>query len=692
MTSSHRRSPLRGGITRRSIVILLALAAFAGAVIAWFHLGSSTARLDAKSAIARSTAALKAHDATSARDYALVAVRDEPSLASAHLALAEAMLALGDGVGAEAELQRARDTGADPKRLPHLRAHALLLQGQPQKALVEAGKAAPSFAVYALRIRARALAAGGNWQAADNAFAEAIRLAPADPDLWADQGRFQLARGDVLGANAAAQRVLQLDRDHLGGLVLRAELVRSQYGLVAALPWFEAALKRDPRSLGALVEYAATLGDAGRTMDALAATRRALAVQPNSPQALYLQSVIAARAGNSALAQAILARAGNAVDAFPGTLLLKGALDLQSGEYEQAISKLKALLDQQPLNLSARKLLAAAMLRRDSADTATGLLRPLTAASGADSYALLLTARGLERIGDRQGAAGLIDRSLAPASPTSQAFSMDDRLETLSAQADQRPGDPAAQVALLRGLYGAGNSMRALATAQQIAAANQGVPSAQLLLGDAFMLAGRPNDALATYRRAAGLRFDAATMARLVEALGAAGKNQEAANVLGLFLSQNPINVAALRLSARSQLRAGEYAAAINSLEQVRSQNGDGDAVLNAELALAYAGAGASEEAQELGEAAYALAPANPLVVEAFGWVLYQAGDLAHAAELTRKALRLVPDAPDLRWQLAQIQADAGDKDQASLLIQGLLADSRFNRRAEATALLARLR
>jgi hypothetical protein len=34
----------------------------------------------------------------------------------------------------------------------------------------------------------------------------------------------------------------------LDALVLRGEMVRSQYGLVAALPWFEAALKRDPVS------------------------------------------------------------------------------------------------------------------------------------------------------------------------------------------------------------------------------------------------------------------------------------------------------------------------------------------------------------------------------------------------------------------------------------------------------------
>ncbi|MBB5710302.1 tetratricopeptide repeat protein [Sphingomonas xinjiangensis] len=651
---------------RRLLIVLVALGTLGAAIGAWFHLARDTAPMSAEEVVRRGAAALRAHDATRARDLAAAAVRDAPNSAATHLLLAKSMLALDDGVGAEAELKRAVETGADAKLLAHLRAHAFLLQGDGTKALSEAANAVATGRPYGLRISARVLADRGEWTAAGDLFDQALRLAPRDPDLWLDTARFRLAAGDVLGANAAAQRVLQLDSNHVAGLLVRGELVRAQYGLVAALPWFEAALKHDPRDYSTLVEYAATLGDAGRTVDALAATRRVLVVRPNSPQALYLQSVIAARAGDRELASTLLAKSDGAIDALPAALLLKSILDVQSGDYEQAITRLKALIDRQPLNTAARKLLAAAMLRRDSALEALNVLQPLTGRNKTDSYALLLAARGLERRGDRDGAAALIDRSgAASASVAGGAFSEDDSLGTLAAQADQHPDDPAALVAYVRGLYGSGDTATALSKAEQVASRNRAIPAAQLLLGDMLMLANRPTDAALVYGRAADIRFDSPTLLRLVEALERAGRSRDAANALDLYLSQNPLSLSALRISGHSQLMAGRYEVAINSLEQLRAQLGDGDAALNADLALAYAEAGALDDALEFGEAAYALAPANPLVVEAFGWVLYRAGDFAHAAELTRKALRLAPGAPELRWQLAQINA-AGDRRKAA--------------------------
>ncbi|WBY06341.1 tetratricopeptide repeat protein [Sphingomonas sp. 7/4-4] len=303
---------------RRLIVIGGALGAFALVLAAWFMAAST--RLNpaaAREAVERSGKLLAAHDATAAREAALAAVRADPGNAQAHLALAKAMLALDDGVGAEAELQRAIDAGYKPGQVAHLRAHALLLQGQQEKALAETGKAAPESQVYALRIRARALALSGKLPGAFAAMEEAAKRAPRDADVWADMGRLKLNAGDVLGAIQASGQAVKLDGGNLDALMLRGEMVRSQFGLIAALPWFEAALKRDPNDHDALIEYAATLGDAGRTLDSLAATRRALAVRPGSAQALYLQAVIAARAGNGDLARGLIEHAGAGLPRSP---------------------------------------------------------------------------------------------------------------------------------------------------------------------------------------------------------------------------------------------------------------------------------------------------------------------------------------------------------------------------------------
>jgi tetratricopeptide (TPR) repeat protein len=691
MTSSRKRTwvrPRRSPILRRALVMGVAVCAFVAAVAAWFTM--SPTRLDPEAArelAARSTALLQADNATAARTQALAAVRSDPGNAEAHVALAKAMLALDEGTGAEAELQRAAEAGYDPKLLAHLRAHALLLQGQEQKALAQADKAAPQFRAYGLRMRGQALAAQGNHAGAQAALDEAVRIAGRDADVWVDIGRFRLAAGDMLGAIEAGDRAVKLDGGNVDALVLRGELVRTQFGLVAALPWFEAALKRDAYRHDALVEYAATLGDAGRTVESLAAARRAMEARPGSPQGFYLQAVIAARAGDPDLARSVLEKAGDAVASVPGGLLLAGTLDIEAGAFEQAIGRLGQLVAGQPMNIAARKLLAVALLRTDSARNAIDVMRPVVARSDADSYSLSLVARGFERIGDRANAARYLDRAAYPATGTASAFSADDSAAVLGAEAAERPGDPQATIPLIRALADRGDKSGALAMAQNVARRNAGAPAAHLLVGDMLMLMERPVDAAAVYRHAADLRFDEPVMLRLVEALDRADRRGDAANVLALFLSQNPVNVAALRLSAHWQLAGGDHDSAIDTLERLRQRIGDGDAALNAELAVAYAGAGETQVALDFGEAAYALAPANPAVADAFGWALFQSGDNEGALELLQKAVRLAPRHAGLRWHLAQVYAELNRKPEARLHAQAALADPRFAERAAAAAL-----
>jgi tetratricopeptide (TPR) repeat protein len=341
------------------------------------------------------------------------------------------------------------------------------------------------------------------------------------------------------------------------------------------------------------------------------------------------------------------------------------------------------------MNLTARKLLASALLRTDSARNAIDILRPVVARGDADSYTLTLAARGFERIGDRASAARLLDRAASPVTGESGAFSADDSVAVLDAPAAANPGDPDTIVPLIRAMIAQGNQAGALTRAQALVRDNPGVPGAQLLLGDMLMLGNRYADAATAYRLAADLRFDEPTMLRLVEALDRGGHRQDAANDLALFLSQNPVNIAALRLSGSWQLAAGDYDAAIDTLENLRARIGDGDAALNADLAMAYSGAGEDKIALDFGEAAYGLAPANPVIADAYGWALYQSGDADGALELLQKAVAQAPRHAGLRWHLAQIYADLGRKPDAKAQAQAALADPRFTDRAAAQAMLA---
>ena len=661
-------------------------------VMAVISLPSRIDAVDAQQELAQSLGLLQAGNASAARAHALAATKADPKWGLAHAVLARSLLALGEGRAAQGEIVRAIDVGFDPKRAHQLRAEAYLLQSQPDLALAEARATADAYAGYAARIAARALAAQGKLPAAQAMLADLLRTSDGHNALaWADLARVRQMTGDLGGAVDAAGRALAINPCLIPALTLRAELVRDRYGLVAALPWFQAALRVDPGNPDALIGYAATLGDAGRYGEMLAATRAALIARPASAEALYLQAVLAARAGNTELAHALMARVSGPFAAQPGPLLLGAMLDYAGGGNEQAIAKLRRVIGTQPMNIAARRLLGAALSRSGDWRGALDVLRPVALRGDADSYALSLVGRAFEGTGERDWAARYLDRAATASFGSVTPFGTDDDLGTLQASADANPGDPVAAVAYIRGLIAANQTGTALAAAQQLQHRYPGVPQAHLLVGDILMTSARFADAASAYAHAADLRFDEPTMLRLVDAWDRARQHDKAAAALALFLSQNPQNITAQRLAAHGQIAAGNWDAAIDTLEGLRARIGNRDAALLTELAAAYAGNDDLDTAQSYAIAAYKLAPLNPAVVDGYGWVLYQAGANDAAEQLLQKAVAIAPTHPGLRWHLAQVQAELGRKDAARANVTAALADPAFADRAAALAVLKAL-
>ena len=627
-----------GGGAARAIAAGLLVAALLLAV--W--VARRPSRPDPRHEIAASLGLLHAGNYSAARRHAQTAVDAAPGWGLAHAVLARADLAIGDGVAAEGELTRAAANGFDMARGHQLLADAFLLQGDSDRALAEAARAAPRFAGYAARVRARALAAQGDVPAAQGVLAALLARAPDDAAAWSDLAGIRLDAGDIAGASAATAHALA-DRGNLDARVLKGRLVRSQYGLVAALPWFAAALARDAYYVPALVEQAATLGDAGRYRAMLAATRSALAADPGNPQALYLQAVLAARAGNRDLARAMLGKTGGGVDDLPGALLLQGMLDYGDGRFEQAIERWRELVGRQPMNIVARRLLGAALLRSGDATGALEALRPVALRADADSYTLGLVGRAFEATGERSWAARYLDRAASPARRGADPFGSDDAVPVLADAAAEAPGDPGEAVALVRGLLDAGNVAGALAKAQALAAASPGAPAAQLLLGDTLAATGRVPAAAAAYAHAADLRFDAPTLLRLIETLERIGRHADAVRALALYAAQNPASDVASRLVARAELATGQWDTARTTLERLLASDGGRDVSLLADLSAAALGAGDVAAARSYAAAAYRLQPLDPVVADAYGQALYAAGDDRGARQLIGKAVALVP-------------------------------------------------
>lgn len=591
-----------------------------------------------------------------ARIEALNAVKADPAWGLARAMLARTQIALGDGAGAEAELNRAVKAGMAVTQLTHLGAHAALMQGDTKRALILSRRPLTSAVsqAYARRIEAAALAASGEMDAAAKMYDTAAAQSPSSSPLWTDIARFRLRQGDVGGAGVSAERAVALNPANVEALILSGQLVRGQYGLIASREWFDRALAVDPNNLVALGELAATQGDAGRYGDMLRLTRRMLAIDPVNARALYLQSVMAARAGRYEVARSLVYKVGDRLNDMAGMQLLKGILALEAGAWEQAKLALEPLQWNQRSNLVARRLYGIALLKASEQDAAFHRLAPIGDRADADSYTLLTLAAMQENIGNRSGAGILRDRAAASGRVIAPPF---DLYGTLRLDTPASGRDDNADVAIPRiaSLISNNNAAAALPLARDVARRNPGAAGAQMLLGDVLEASRDWRGAAEAYRRAANVEFSEAIALRLVSALQRSGQSAASLAVLETFLAQNPRNLPATLLVANQHLQAERWDDAIATINSVRLRIGNRDPVMLTGLGWAWYKKGDVARGLLYSDAALRMAPANPVVAGTNGWMRFESGnDPKGGRALLIKAAKIAPDNVQLREWLGK--------------------------------------
>ena len=632
-----KRSPLALGLA--ALALLLIVVGAGMAVRSWLT-----------DPWARGQTALAAGDYRSARVDLLNAVEAAPQDPGRRLLLANALAALGRGREAENQLRRVIELGIAPDRVRARLAQALALQGRDQEALAElaAGPLVRADAALAARVAGESNYRLGNFEGARAGFADAVRLAPDDANNWIAFAAWRLAEQDVLGADEAADRARTLAPDNVRALTAKALVVRTRGGPVPALPWFEAALAADPQDVATLAEYAATLGEAGRYRAMLEPLARAATIAPDNPRILFLTATVAARGGEPALARSLLSRINGADGDLPAVLLLRASVELMLETPVAAEGFAARLVAQQPDNVTARRLLAAAQLGADNPRGAIGTLDPITTRPDADSWSLLLLGRAFGAIGWQTDAVHPLERAAS--------LRRGDAVAVAAPPGEGDLADPAIAIPTIRARIATGDSAGALALARMLAERNPGVAQAQLLVGDARWAAGDGPGAVADYRRAADLRFDEPVMLRLVRALLGTGQRQAAGEMLAAFAARYPENVQAMRIAAAYASEDGDWAAALAWQRAALARVGTNDALLLAQTARSLIETGDAETASLYAGRAYNLLPGNASISGIYGWALYRSGANGDAPRhLLEKAVDIDPADPLLRRWLAEV-------------------------------------
>lgn len=498
---------------------------------------------------------------------AMPALADAPAL-DAVRGKARAALAQRDPISAEVALRTALRQGAPADALRADLGAALLARGARGEAhaVLDAGGFTPDSAALGWRMRGELALVDGRLGDAGRAFDQALRQTPEDAELWVAIARLRFTGGEQAQAVVAAQRAVALAPRNPRALALRGALVREQFGLRAALPWFEAALRIHPGDPDLLVEYAATLGDIGANRATLVVVRKLVEVDPGNVRARYLQAVIAARAGKDDLARAILQRTGSALRDMPAAMLLSGVLEFRAGNIHAASGLFDRLVRLQPDNLQAQQLLARALAREGDRRQVAWRWDSVARQPFAPPYLQVTVARAWQTLGQPERARSLLAasalRTRSGAMQPIAAIPPDLPLPVLAQRYRDAPNAAATAVPYVRGLLLANQPGEARGVADRLRAANPGASEAWLLAGDAAMMAGDPRAALGQYKRGAAIRFNEPVLRRLDAALRATGQGAAADAMIARYLAQNPASLVAMRLLATSWRRAGRDAEA----------------------------------------------------------------------------------------------------------------------------------
>lgn len=476
-----------------------------------------------------------------------------------------------DPVSAEVMLRAAIRAGTSEDALRAHLGEALLAEGDRTEArkVLEGGAFAPGTEALGWRVRGQLALASGDLRGAANAFDAALRANPRDSDLWVAIAALRFSGGEQLQSIEAADRAVALDPKNARALAFRGLLIREQYGLAAALPWFEAGLKVRPDDPALLGEYAATLGDMGDYRAMLIVCRKLAQVDPKNPRPAFLQAVLAARAGETDLARTILQRTGTAFRDMPAAILLTGVLEYRAGNINVAVEQFDRLVRLQPDNLEARQMLLRALARQGSDPLITARFDADAAQPWAAPYTRQLVGQSWRRMGNKTRADDLLSRAAHPLAHGPAPLAAEFGSSVLASAYSDAPNQAGTAVPYIRALLREGRKDEAQAAADRLRDANPGAAEAHLLAGDVRTLRGDAAGALADYQNGAAIRFNEPVLRRMDAALRALGRTRDADAMTSRYLAQNPQSLVAMKLLAASWAggpRGDAYAAVSRAL------------------------------------------------------------------------------------------------------------------------------
>jgi len=614
------------------------------------------------------------------------ALQADPNLTEARWLLARALIAVGDGAGAEKEIDKAKTLGFAGDTLA-VELRAALLQGKAKVVLGRIATLAPGRRDPDLElIQGDAAAALGKTAAAARAYQSALHAFAGRPaqEARAHVGlaRVAVLREDDSAAERQLQAALELQPDNRDALGLGGDLALRRHAWKQAIAKYSEVLALQPdfgrriRAEIGLIRAHLQNGDAAKAREIALALSK---VAPKAISSVFWLAVAEQASGNEEAAKSGYERVLAAAPEHRASLLALSALYLKEKRARDAVPLLETFIRLEPNHLQAVRLLGAAYLGARRIDDALALLTGAKERDPKDPATLALLGRAELASGDRERALATLTEAsrLDPSSPAirtqlaSAALSLGDEstaratLEKASALGPGSNGPPTLLVLMhLRH----GETAKALEVAKRFLSRQPDSPAAHNLLGGTLQAAGRVDDARREYETAKQKDPDLPDPYLNLARLDLVSKRPEAARKLyEALLGRNPENPRALVALARLELSRGHGTRAAALLERARTA-APRSVTSRALLAAWYLRSRKPDQALELAKEAAAIAPKSLTLKVLLARTYRAKGELAQARALLEQVVAARPRALAPRLLLGQVLAGLHDPKARSVL------------------------
>lgn len=548
-------------------------------------------------------------------------------------------------------------------------AYLKLLRGQPAlETLLKVSKAYPvDPQVFALL--GTAYMQQQNYTKSMKYLRQALSISPDIAAIQTQLAMSQLASGNVDEAEQGLKEAVKLDQNiiHADILLIQLQLNNAEYdaALEAALA-LEKSIPNNPIPLN--LAGTALIGKKD-TEGARNYFEKALALDPEFHTASINLAQLEIQTGNLDLAKRhytrILRQDENNLDAMMGM----AELEKSQANISSTIQWLEKARDKNPAALPPRMSLLQYYLEKNEDEKALAIAREMHHAHPENPIAVKMA-------GITQQSTGLTSAAIDSFTHLTKLLPDSAEAYYLLAGAYTKHRNPAAskanlikaievdnayipaKVTLTKMAIRSANYDEAMQHANNMHKAHPELPIAKELAGDIYAKQRMYKRAISEYKASQAMGESSARMVKIYNTYRRLGDEKIANNELESWLEKHQQDRKLRMILANAYHASGQYPPAAGHYEQL-VQNGEPDVLAINNLAIVYQHLGDPRNLATA-EQAYRLAPKKPSVMDTYGWILVQNGELEQGLAVLKEAMSMELHEQVIRYHVGVAQYKLG--------------------------------